>query len=641
MSWYIKVMADSFGDPTLSCVRMQVREELGRPFECEVLLESDKSDVRFTDVLGNPIAVSFGFEGEERWFHGYVCTLAQLADHDRRAVYRATLRPWLWLLTRRVNCRIFQNKSVPDIVKDIVDDHGFSDLKKRLTGTYGQREFCVQYEESDFDFVSRLLEDEGIYYYFVHQNSKHELVLADAQSSHDEVAGSETIPYFPPGNSSRRERDHIYGLRVAQSVQPGAVMLNAYDFTRPKADLLVKRQAPKAHAHAEYEVYRYDNHYHERNDGEHYVAVRMQELGSGHERVQLDGNVRALGAGHLFTLEDFPRKDQNRKYLIVSAQYVVVGEGGGAGADPFSCTMEVVPADEPFRVARTTPGPRMSGPQTAVVVGKSGEEIWTDEYGRVKVRFPWDRREEKDENSSCWVRVAQVWSGNGFGGFQVPRIGEEVIVDFLGGHPDAPIIVGRVYNKDNAVPYALPAEQTKSGIKTRSTKQGSKEHFNELRFEDKKGEEEVYFHAEKDFNRVVENSDSLKVGFEKKAPGDRTVEVYNDQKITIGEGSKGGSQTLVVFKDRSATVKQGNDKLVVSTGNHTTEITAGKAETTAMQSIEFKVGSSSIKIDQTGVTMKGVKISIEGSAMVEIKGPITKVDGSGMVMVKGGIVMIN
>ena len=201
MSWYIEVTAASFGDPTLSCVRMQVREELGRPFECDVLLESDKPDVKFTDVLGKPIGVSFGLEGAERRLHGYVCTLAQLADHDRRAVYRATLRPWLWLLTRRVTCRIFQNKAVPDIVKEIFRDHGFTDVKDRLAGTYHTRDFCVQYEESDFDFVSRLMEDEGIYYYFAHEASKHELVLADAQSSHDEVAGAEKVPYFPPGSA--------------------------------------------------------------------------------------------------------------------------------------------------------------------------------------------------------------------------------------------------------------------------------------------------------------------------------------------------------------------------------------------------------------------------------------------------------
>jgi type VI secretion system secreted protein VgrG len=301
----------------------------------------------------------------------------------------------------------------------------------------------------------------------------------------------------------------------------------------------------------------------------------------------------------------------------------------------------VVPAAEPFRVASITPRVRMPGPQTAVVVGKSGEEIWTDEYGRVKVQFMWDRDGKSDENSSCWVRVAQIWAGNTFGGFQIPRIGEEVIVDFLGGDPDYPIIVGRVYNKDNAVPYPLPGEQTKSGIKTRSTKKGTAENFNELRFEDKKGDEEIYFHAEKNFNRVVENDDSLKVGFEKKDKGDQKIEVYNDQTLTIGAGSKGGSQTIVVYKDRTAEMKTGNDTITITQGNHKTEITAGKSETSAMQSIELKVGGNSIKIDQSGITLKGIKISVEGSATAEVKSPMTKVNGDGMVMIQGGLVKIN
>ena len=638
-NWWIGVTAPSFGDDSLSCRRMELREELGRPFECDLYLNSDKPDVKFGDVLGKEITVSFGLDDSERKLHGYVCALAQLPDDTRRAVYQATVRPWLWFLSRSSNCRIFQDKTVPDIVKAVFRDHGFTDLTDRLAGEYRKREFCVQYRESDLDFVSRLMEDEGIYYYFTHEASGHKLVLADDHSSHSEVAGSETIPYFPPGNADRRERSHIFGLRIVHSVQPGAVVLNAYDFTRPKADLLVKRELPKEHAHAKYETYEYLDHYRVRGDGEHYVAARMEELASGHERIHMDANVRELGAGDLFTLEEYPREDQNRKYLIVAARYSLAA--GGAGVDPYSCQFEVVPAAEPFRVASITPRVRMPGPQTAVVVGKSGEEIWTDEYGRVKVQFMWDRDGKSDENSSCWVRVAQIWAGNTFGGFQIPRIGEEVIVDFLGGDPDYPIIVGRVYNKDNAVPYPLPGEQTKSGIKTRSTKKGTAENFNELRFEDKKGDEEIYFHAEKNFNRVVENDDSLKVGFEKKDKGDQKIEVYNDQTLTIGAGSKGGSQTIVVYKDRTAEMKTGNDTITITQGNHKTEITAGKSETSAMQSIELKVGGNSIKIDQSGITLKGIKISVEGSATAEVKSPMTKVNGDGMVMIQGGLVKIN
>jgi len=296
------------------------------------------------------------------------------------------------------------------------------------------------------------------------------------------------------------------------------------------------------------------------------------------------------------------------------------------------------------------------GPQSALVVGKKGEEIWTDKHGRVKVQFPWERYTKSDENSSCWVRVGQPWGGKSFGGFQVPRIGEEVIVDFLEGNPDRPIITGRVYNGDNTFPYALPGDQTKSGFKSRSSKSGSTENFNELRFEDKKGEEEIYFHAEKNFVRVVENDDKLEIGLVKKDPGSQTITVHKDRTTTI----KTGNETLVVEQgdrkttvqtgkdllevskgDRSVTIKMGNHSLEVSMGNQTTAIKMGKSETSAMQSIELKVGANSIKIDQSGVTIKGIMVKVEGSAMVEIKGPMTNVKGDGMVMVKGGVVMIN
>lgn len=638
-NWHISLTADSTGDASMACHRMDLREQLGQPFECELHLRSD-TDVDFDRILGEEVTVAFGTDESERHLHGYVCTFEQVPGDLRQAGYRAVVRPFLWFLTRSSNCRIFQEQSVPDIVKSVLKDHGFSDVTDRLSGDYRKREFCVQYGESDLDFISRLTAEEGIYFYFAHGENRHDLVLADDQSSHSEVGGSETIPYFGPGDSNRRDRDHIYGLRASRSVQPGAVVFKAYDFTRPKADLLVRREAPKQHAHGTYERYEYADHYRERGDGEHYVARRMEELAAEHDRVHLDGNIHALGAGDLFTLEGHPREDQNRKYLIVAASYALTLDPG-AGADPFSSHLEVMPAAEPFRAACVTRRGHMPGPQTAIVVGKSGEEHWVDEYGRVKVQFQWDRDGQSNENSSCWVRVSQPWAGGGFGAFQMPRVGEEVIVDFLGGDPDYPIIIGRVYNKDNAFPYELPGEQTKSGIKTRSTKKGTAENFNELRFEDKKDAEEIYFHAEKDFNRVVENNDTLKVGFDKKDPGDQTVEVYNHQNVTVGEGSKSGSQTVTISKDRTTTIKTGNDSLEVAQGNQTTAVKVGKAETTAMQSIEFKVGGNSIKIDQAGVTVKGIKISVEGSAMVEIKGAMTKVNGDGMVIVQGGIVKIN
>jgi type VI secretion system secreted protein VgrG len=291
-----------------------------------------------------------------------------------------------------------------------------------------------------------------------------------------------------------------------------------------------------------------------------------------------------------------------------------------------------IPYGSKFRPARVTPEPTVQGPQTAIVVGPKGEEIFTDKFGRVKVQFHWDRLGKKDDNSSCWVRVAQPWAGKNWGAIFIPRIGQEVVVDFLEGDPDQPIIIGSVYNALQMPPYDLPANKTQSGLKTRSTKNSGSANFNELRFEDKRESEDIYFHAEKDFHRVVEHDDDLQVG------NDQTIVIQNNRT----ENVKKGDETITIEKgNRETTIKVGNETLTISTGNQTTKISLGKSETEAMQSIELKVGPSSIKLDPTGVTIKGMKIMIEGQVQVDVKGVITNINGSAMVNIKGGITMIN
>ncbi len=624
--------------------RMEAREQLGRPFEFELDLLSEDDEIKFDAILGERVTVKLDIgEGGERYWNGYVCAFSQLPQPRLKyTVYRAIVRPWLWFLTRMADCKIFQDKTAPDIIKQVFKDHGFDDVKDSLNESYPKREYCVQYRETAFDFVSRLMEEEGIYYSFKHEDGKHTLVLADTRESHAKVPGFESISYRPPSNLKAKAPDTMFAWSLSRSVQSGSIALSDYDFTRPKADLLVKRASPKPHAHGKGEVFDFPGDYQVTDEGEHYARVRMDELSGAHERVHVDGHVRGLWVGDLFKLMDAPRSDQDREYLIVGGTFILQSSeylsAGEPEPEPYSCSFEISDAKEPFRLACTTPRAQVHGPQTAVVVGKKGEEIWTDKYGRVKVQFPWERYTKSDENSSCWVRVGQPWGGKSFGGFQVPRIGEEVIVDFLEGNPDRPIITGRVYNGDNMFPYALPGEQTKSGFKSRSSKQGSAENFNELRFEDKKGEEQIYLHAEKNFVRVVENDDSLEVGLVKMDPGNQTLTVYKDRTATI----KTGNDTLEVSKgNRSVTIKMGNHELQVSMGNQTTAIKMGKSETTAMQSIELKVGGNSIKIDQTGVTIKGIMIKVEGSAMVDVKGAMTNVKADGMVMVKGGMVLIN
>jgi len=577
---------------------MEGVEELGRPFLYELELLSPYNDLSLDAVLGHDACVELDLPyGGVRYFHGYCTRFALTGERGGYVTYGMELRPWLWFLTRTADCRIFQNKTVPEILAEIFREHGFSDFKNTLSRTYRTWEYCVQYRETDFDFVSRLMEQEGIYYFFAHEAGKHTLVLADSYGAHDSFDGYARIPYYPPSVDTMRD-EHIYEWLVDKSVQPGKVVLRAYDFRKPKANLEVNLAVSRDHAQADHEIYDFPGEHLERNEGDAYVRARMEELDAQHERVRGTATARGIRAGALFSLTEFPRKDQNREYLVVSSRQSILldayesSEGEGL---QYSCSFEAMDSRTPYRAPRVTPKPSVKGPQTAVVVGKAGEEIWTDEYGRVKVQFHWDRYGKADENSSCWVRVAQVWAGGNWGAMFIPRIGQEVIVDFIEGDPDRPIVTGRVYNADNMPPYGLPDEKTKSTLKSRSSKGGGRDNFNEIRFEDKKGKEEIYVHAERDMNRVVENNDVLKVGFSSLDGGslrvlamgegcqqieirkDRTEKVGGNETITIG-----GSRTETVGKDESITISANRTESVgkdesISIGANRTE-TVGKDE---------------------------------------------------------------
>jgi type VI secretion system secreted protein VgrG len=413
---------------------------------------------------------------------------------------------------------------------------------------------------------------------------------------------------------------------------------------------------------------------------ERLAKAHMEEEEAEYENIDGQGTCGSFSPGGKFTLKKAAFSEQeNKDYVLTAVRHRATdlshlpAQGGPPHyANSFTC----ITTDRQWRPARLTPRPRVQGPHTAFVVGPSGEEIFTDKYGRVKVQFMWDRDGKKDANSSCWLRVAQMWAGKQWGTIFIPRIGMEVIVDFLEGDPDRPIITGCVYNSDFMPPYALPDNKTQSGVKTRSSMQGGTADFNELRFEDKKGSEDIYFHAQKDFHRFVENDDDLKVEH------DQTIEVKNNRTETVKEGNetvtiKTGTRTHTVEGDetltvntgnrkvqvktgndehlvdtgncvltvktgnRETSVNTGNDTLTVKTGNQTTKIELGKQEVEAMQSIELKVGQNSIKIDQTGVTIKGLMITIEGTSMLEAKSPMSTVKGDGMLTLKGGLTMIN
>ena len=564
------------GPDVLLFRRMAASEHVGRLSVFNLELLSEDHEIKLEDALGKNVTVRMELpqDGGTRYFNGLVSQFSYAGSSGNYAAYRAQLRPWLWFLTRTADSRIFQEKKVPDIIDQVFREHGFTDFEQRLSGTYRVWEYCVQYRETDFNFVSRLMEQEGIYYYFLHEDGKHTLVMSDSVSSHDRVSGYEQVPYFPPDQAGIRERDHISQWSVYQDVQAGAYTLTDYDFERPKAELTAKLSNPKKHTHADMEVYDYPGEYVVKGDGDNYSRIRLEELHSQYERVEGGGDAGGLSTGSLFKLSGYPREDQNREYLLLSTAIDLQSDAyesnsGDSGGLHFGCSFTALDGQTPYRAPRVTPKPAVQGPQTAMVVGKAGEEIWTDKHGRVKVQFHWDREGKNDENSSCWIRVSHPWAGKNWGAIAIPRIGQEVIVDFLEGDPDRPIITGRVYNGEATPPYSLPDNQTQSGVKSRSSKGGTGENFNEIRLEDKKGEEEIYVHAEKDMNRVVENNDTLKVGFEKQDAGNQSIEIFNDRTENVGK-----NESITIGENRTENV--GNDESI-TIGNNRTE-SVGKDE---------------------------------------------------------------
>lgn len=560
------------GEDVLLFYRMTAHEALGRLSEFQVDLLSTKSDIDLDEILAKNVTVKLVLpKANKRFFNGYVTRFSQVGMQGRYYLYKATIRPWLWFLTRTSDCRIFQNMTVPDIIQQVFDDHAqLSDVKKELTASYREYEYCVQYRETDFNFVSRLMEQEGIYYYFKHEDGRHTLVLADSYTAHAPFGGYEEIPFITHEQASDKDEECVSEWDFAREIQPCRYMIDDYDFKKPSVELQVKNEVVRKHDMADYEIYDYPGEYVAATEGDEYVRTRIEELQTQFELANGSSTARGLCNGYLFKLTDFTRSEQNREYLIVSTvQNLEIGDYesiGNAGTN-YGCSFTALNSREPFRSQRTTPKPTVQGPQTAVVVGPEGDEIYTDEYGRVKVQFHWDRLGEKNENSSCWIRVSHPWAGKNWGMVAIPRIGQEVIVDFLEGDPDQPIITGRVYNAEQMPPYELPANKTQTGMLSRSSAEGSGANANELRFEDKKGEEQVYLHAEKNQDIEVENNETHWVGFNRSKTVDvdettlvkhnRTETVGNNEIITIVSNrteNVGANETITIGSNRTKTV---------------------------------------------------------------------------------------
>lgn len=677
-------VTSAYGDANFLFRSMVADEELSRLFRYDIEVLSENHAIEFDKILGHDMTVRVETTGkDDRYFHGFVSDIAYAGDVGKYACYRATLRPWLWFLTRTSDCRIFYkeeaSKTVPEIVMEVFEGHGFdSYVKNALNQTdYKKWEYCVQYRETDFNFVCRLLEQEGIYFYFAHEDGKHTMVLTDGYNGHDVVSGYEEIPYMLPTSSTDFHHDCISGWQVRQSVQPGIYAINDFDFEKPKTGLEAKHVIERAHGHADYEMYDYPGEYISPSDGDAYVRARLEESQCEFERVVGQGNSRGITVGSLFNLTDCARDDQNREYLVVKSvcemNDTAYESGAAAEGTGFAVRFEAIDASHQYRPKRTTPKPIVQGPQTAIVVGKGGEEVWTDKYGRVKVQFHWDREGGADENSSCWIRVAQVWAGKKWGAMYIPRIGQEVIVDFLEGDPDKPIVTGRVYNGDAMPPYALPANKTMSTLKSNSSKGG--EGFNELRFEDKKGEEQIFLHGEKNYDIRIKNDryetilhdrhlkvendkiEHVKHNRNERVNADHMEEIGKDRHVAVK-----GKQAVKVDETLSVTV--GKDVAEVFKANHSEQVTddyflkATNIVIEAGTNITLKVGQSFVAIESGGITIgttgdieldaKGnvtinaaMNANTKGAAGAKLEGAMVDVKADGVCNVKGAMVNIN
>ncbi len=629
---------------------MEATEELGRPFLIVLDVSSAKPKGDLHAILGSSATVSLTHPTKaKRYFNGVVARINYRGLTGGAYRYRLELRPWLWLLSSKQDCRIFSSQSPWQIMTGLFRDAGFSDFSDKRQNSAGDTvlDYCVQYRESTFHFATRLMEQFGLYYYVTHADGSHTICFADDPNSHTAI--SKAIPYRYQQTEWLAADDHVWDWSAEAQIQPGAYTLREYNFVTPKADLTAKSLIDGKHTYGSNEVYDYPGLYETADDGQKVAQVRMQDLETRRQTYGGISNARELGAGVKFTISDFPDTAVNQEYLVTESHCSLrAGElratQDGDIIDTFRCEMKAVPGSRQFRLPPLTPRPVIRGPQTARVAGESGQEVTTDQYGRIKVKFPWDRRTQEDENSSCWIRVAQIWAGTSWGAMFIPRIGQEVIVEFLEGNPDRPLVTGQVYNASTTVPYTLPDNKTRSTIKSNSSLGGGG--FNEFRFEDKKDSEEVFLQAQKDFNVVVLNNETVKITQDTTttvSKGNRSVTVsQGNDTHTVSQGNRSvtvsqGNDTHTVSQgNREATVSVGKDSLTVSQGDHTITVTAGNSTVSAGQSITLKVGPNSIKIDTTGVTISATKISISATASLEASGLTTKIAGQTMLQLDGG-----
>ncbi|MBW7984899.1 type VI secretion system Vgr family protein [Enterobacillus tribolii] len=609
------------------------QEGLSEAFEFEVELLNKSNNLNLRNLLGKSLTVELrGKPLTPRFLNGYITRMTltgRETSGERYYIYRATVRPGLWYLTQNRDFRIWQEKSVPDIIASVLSSYQIK-FENKLTWDYRQWGYCVQYQESDFDFISRLMEHEGIYYYFIHERDSHTLVLADAPQAHEALPGYGFIPYQPVDSGQHKNTESVHSWSVSDIITPSLYSLDDYDFRKPRARLLETRQNPNSFAVDKAEVFDWPGRFTDREHGQFYVRVRQEEFEARHEQMSGEGSSLGFAPGHTFVLTQAPRMEDNREYLTTHVKYFLTENAYSSSAQSMAehiLEFSVIPNSVSWRPPRVTQWPKTHGPQTAEVVGPEGQPIWTDKYGRVKLKFRWDRHSTGDDTSSCWVRVSSAWAGWKYGGVQIPRVGEEVVVDFINGDPDRPMITGRVYNENNMPPWDLPNDATKMGFMSRSTN-GSPDNASYLFFEDSPGNESFDMHAEKDMNVSVEGDQFVTID------GTRTTVIGGKQDDSITDAA------TFHFKSSRTTTTDGletvnfNNHLDMTVNNGRKMVITGgdEIEITGDQTFTLK-GAQTQTIDDTQhVTIKNNQMLdiTDGSQTNHIKsGQITTIMSGG------------
>jgi type VI secretion system secreted protein VgrG len=639
------VLTTPLGKDVLVLTQFSATEGLSDLFEYHIEALSEQQNVDFDKAIGQGCMIKMKTDdGKTRIFHGIMTDAQWLGWREDNFLYRFVLRPWLWLLGHRADCRIFLDKNVKDIVQEVFSKAGFSDFEFRTSGSYDKIEYCVQYRETDLAFVSRLMEHWGIYYFFEPSDGKHTLVMADSRSSHKSLPDLSKVKFNPSAGAFQDDEQTVNEWISERRFRTGKVCFNDYDYTVPKKDLKASKEAGEQYTHAKLEVYDYHYKYDDKGKGENHAQYRLEGEQAIDHRRRAAGDAASLYPGGLVTLDEHPSSQENKEYLVVSASHhftaqIYQSSGAVGGKQGYDGAYVFQPSDRPFRALPLTPKPRIYGIHTAKVVGKrgeDGEEISTDEYGRIWVQFHWDREPQK----TCPIRVAQVWAGKQWGGMFIPRIGMEVVVDFLEGDPDRPLVTGCVYNGDNKPPYDLPDNKTMNGWKTDSSK-GSNG-YNELVFEDKKMSEKIRMHGEKDHEVVIKNSETWTIGeifpSPKGSPSRDTTLKMGDDNLTIEMGDQ---NVTLKMGDQNVTLQLGSQNTKLTLGNQQTDLEVGSHTTNALTGITLNVmmGMSSVAISPASVSIMSPEINLTAMATINLTAPMINMTGivnvTGVLLVDG------